>query len=302
MNMPLSKGFRKCVDRLSFPIVMTLVLVVGLASCGDKEPAVPDSAPSALPAPTTVPVTPPVPGATQTPASPLPVPAEPTPSAAAPSVPAAPAAITATGQTANLGKLLPVDEAKRAPGLTDFRKKLEDAVKKKDKNAVVALLSPNVRTGNQQGVDAFVKTWNLDDANSRFWTDIGTALRQGGSFGLQGGNNVFTVPHVYGRLPQGIDPAQYGVISGERVNVRKTPDRQGETLTRLTYDIVKLAPNPDPKQETIDGETHPWVAVILSDGQTGYVYGRYIRQANGLHAAFERVGDEWKLTYFGEGQ
>lgn len=300
MNTPLCKGFSKNF----FPLALTALLVSGFASCGGREPAEPAPAPAATPIPS--------PDGTQTPASAAPVPGAPAaappataPAPVAPGAPAAsaaPAPISATGQAENLGKLLPVDEAKRAPGLADFRKKLEDAVKKKDKAAVVAALAPNVRTGNQQGVDAFTKAWKLDDPNSRFWTDMANALRQGGSFGLQGGNNVFTVPHVYGRLPQNLDPAQYGVITGERVNVRKSPDRQGETITRLTYDIVKLAPNPEPKTETIDGETHPWVPIILPDGQTGYVYGRYVRQANGLHAAFERVGDEWKLTYFGEGQ
>jgi hypothetical protein len=303
MNTPSKKGSWNTMCRATLLVTTALLLATVFAACKGKQPA--PEAPAPAPAA--------APGSAQTPAAPAPAPAPgaavPAPTAAAPAAPGAPAPaapaapVTAAGPAANLGKLLPVDEAKRAPGLADFRNKLEAAVKKKDKAAVLSMLAPNVRTtGNQQGVDAFAKAWNLDDPNSRFWTDMATILRQGGSFGLQGGNTTFTAPHVFGRLPQNLDPAQYGVISGERVNIRKTPDRQGETVTRLTYDVVKLAPNPNPKTETIDGETHPWVPIILPDGQTGYVYGRYIRQANGLHAAFERVNNEWKLTYFGEGQ
>lgn len=322
MSTPFRRFFNHRLVR-SLALALPLALAASLQSCGGRDeetPAQPGMTPGEArdlqsqeqPATPGAPVapTPATPGAPVTPTPPTPgVPAPAAPGAPAPTAtPGAPAAAPAapgTPQAAgpvNPGKLLPVDEARRAPGLADFRNRLQQAVKERNRELIVSALAPNVGTDGQQGIDAFRKAWDLDNPNSRFWQELGNVLRQGGSFGQEGNTNVFYAPHVYGRLPQGLDPAQYGVITGERVNVRKSPSRTGESAGQLTYEIVKLAPNPNPQTETIEGETHPWVPIIMPDGSTGYVYGRYIRSPRGLHARFERVDNEWKLTYFGEGR
>src|SRR3970040_1280395 len=59
---------------------------------------------------------------------------------------------------------LPVDEAAKDPSWTSFRKRLLDAVARRDRKFVLGILDRDVRSGAEsgRGVAEFRKQWDLD--------------------------------------------------------------------------------------------------------------------------------------------
>lgn len=267
-----------------------------------------------------------------TPAEPAPAaPAEPAPSAPAepetvttPATPAAPSTAApegvapevaeaarvqvarATGtppaqQLTERRKLLPVDLARRDPSLVAFRERLRGAVAKKDAQTLLDSLAPNVLIGfgGDAGVDAFKAKWKPEDPNSPLWPALREALRHGWAQDDDaGGDPLYVAPYLFETFPDEIDPAQYGAIVGDRVNIRKEPNSDAAVVGTVSYEIVKMQRSSNAPTETIDGETHPWVQVTLPDGTSGYVYGRYVRSPLDYRAGFRKVDGEWKMVFF----
>src|SRR5262245_23616001 len=79
--------------------------------------------------------------------------------------------------------LRPVDEASRRADFGEFRRRLQDAVARKDDAAILAVVDPGVRVsfGSQGGKQDF-KTTVIDNRNEDFWIEFGRILRLGGRF------------------------------------------------------------------------------------------------------------------------
>lgn len=189
---------------------------------------------------------------------------------------------------AQVGKLMPVDEAVRDAEFFTFRAQLQAAVARHDADAVLAAVDPKIRTsfGTGGGIEEFRTKWKLSTADSRLWDELGTVLAFGGGF--QGGG-AFAAPYVFARWPERFDSFEHVAVLGTNVRVRAEPRTAGKILAALSFDVVRLA-SPATGSE--------WTHVKLRDGRDGYVSSRYVRSPVHYRALFNKVGGRWRMTAF----
>ncbi|HWN45282.1 MAG TPA: SH3 domain-containing protein [Thermoanaerobaculia bacterium] len=194
----------------------------------------------------------------------------------------------ATLAAAQVGKLLPVDEAARDPEFFAFRAQLQAAAARHDTEAVLAAVHPNIKNtfGGDDGIEAFRRIWKLPAADSRLWDELGTVLAFGGAF-REGG--LFAAPYVFARWPEPFDSFEHVAVLGTSVRVRAEKGLKGRILTALSFDVVRLA------SPAIDAE---WVHVKLRDGRTGYISSRYVRSPVDYRALFNKIDGRWRMTAF----
>lgn len=200
-------------------------------------------------------------------------------------------------------KLTPVDEATQKPDLVAARDALKDAVKKKDVEALLKLVDPNIKcgSGGKDGIASFKTRWHLDAnaAESPLWQVLGRVLDLGGTFE----GDQFVAPYVFAKWPESHNSFEFGAITGDKVNVRSKPAKEAPAVKQLNYDIVRFVFDSfeKPATLTIDGETWPWVKVGLANGSEGYVWGKFFQSPLGYRAGFQQTNAEWKLTSFVSG-
>jgi hypothetical protein len=184
--------------------------------------------------------------------------------------------------------LLPVDEAAKQPDFFTFRAQLQIAVAKRDKAAVLAVVSKTVQNGygDDNGINHFKKNWAIDKPNSELWETLGTVLALGGGFQSDGS---FAAPYVASSWPDAAgDGFENVAIIGNKVNVRKAPKADSEVLQTLSYEVVPL--------DTNDHGNDQWVAIKLPNGKKGYVSRSFTRSPVDYRASFEKVDGRWQIT------
>ncbi len=204
-----------------------------------------------------------------------------------------------------VGKINPVDEGQLNPSFRDFRRDLMSAVGRKDVSHIMGILSDEIKYSFDEanGKEGFKKAWGLDtnSTESELWQTLNKILSLGGTFENRD-ESVFTAPYVHTTFSQGYDPAEYGVVTGQGVRMREKGSRNSRAVGRLSYDIVRLMPDENPRRERIAKERHYWRKVQTEAGQVGYVYGKYVHSPTDYRASFEKDGKGWKMYMFITGQ
>lgn len=204
-------------------------------------------------------------------------------------------AVQAVASEAQVGRLLPVDEASRDPELFMFRGRLQEAVARHDLAAVLEAIDPDIRNsfGGEGGIDEFQKQWDLPGGQSDFWHQMGLALSLGGTFYDE---NTFAAPYLIKNFPEDLDAFEHLVLIGSDVRVRAEPRLGSEVLTVLSFDILPYAREANEKMS--EKQSGEWTAVLLRDGRIGYAASRYLRSAIDYRAIFGRKNGRWWLTAF----
>jgi hypothetical protein len=177
---------------------------------------------------------------------------------------------------------LPVDEAARVPDFFSFRARLQTAVAERNGDAVLAVVDPKIKNGfdAEDGIDAFKRTWRIDEPGSRLWQELGALLALGGVFE---GTDAFVAPYTF----QCDDDAFEGAaVMGANVNVRTGPSADATVIGSLTFSMVRLAAG-FPERE--------WIEVAL-DGRKGFVSSRWLRSPIDYRAYFARSHGRWRMT------
>lgn len=198
-------------------------------------------------------------------------------------------------------RLLPVDEAAKDPSWTSFRKRLLDAVAKRDRKFVLGILDRNVRSGLEsgRGVAEFRKQWELDSNASPLWQELPAALFLGGAFVKHDtGPTEFCAPYVSVRWPQDVDAFRGGAIVAKEVLVKSAPAAASETLATLSYDIVEVQDWEVDDQSA--GSRQKWVRIRLPKGE-GYVPEEQVRSPIEHTACFVKSANGWRMTGFAPG-
>lgn len=193
---------------------------------------------------------------------------------------------------AQVGKLLPVDEASKDSSFFIFRAKLFSIIQKRDVAALVEVLDPNVTSsfGGADTIQEFKEMWNVSKPNSKLWSSLSKTLSLGGSFDDE---NNFMAPYTYSKFPEEFDSFEHGVIIGENVWVRQDLSTSSATITHLSYDIVKVSdwqPKVSNKQN--------WISVTLSNGKKGYIAEEYIVSPGDYRAIFGKKNGQWRMMAF----
>ncbi len=268
----------------------------------------PTPAPTPVPTPASTPAPPPAPVETPeefpmiyprsmpTPAPPpAPTPAQ-TPTLGPTATPPAAASSTRPYPRVRVGV---ANNSASDPAFAAFRRQLEEIVARRDLNALMPLVDAE-RIGHSQFLERWQLTYN--PRQSPLWDELAQLLRLGARPDSNGWTMPaldFSTPGADRVLEEHIPPAERGIIIGTMVNVRAEPGTRADLIDQLAWEVVRLDGPPDPATSMrIGEETHPWQRIVLHSGQTGWVWGKYIRPWNGTRAMIERSGSEFKLTRF----
>jgi len=198
------------------------------------------------------------------------------------------------------GRMEPHDEALTDVSWAAFRARLLTAVEKRDRQFVLSVLDPGIRNGAAapRGIAEFRKQWELDSNSGVFWSLLPSALSVGSAY-LERRNRPreLCAPYLLGKWPVSVDPSVYGAISARDTMVKAGPSWDTDTLTRLSYEIVRVTdwevPDLDP------GFKQNWVRIRLLREGTGFVPEEQIRSPIEHSACFIRTARGWRMTVFG---
>ncbi|HLG59917.1 MAG TPA: SH3 domain-containing protein [Vicinamibacterales bacterium] len=184
--------------------------------------------------------------------------------------------------------LRPRDEGPRRPDFVEFRRRLRDAVARRDVEGVLAALDPNVKVAfdGAGGIEAF-KKYHLENPQQDFWEEFGTILALGGRFSRA---DQFAAPYVFAAWPAEFDSFECLAVIGTGVRLRAAPRLDARAKALLDYAIVQSLGS----EPTVTG----WRRVRLADGRTGYVASRYVRSPIEHRAIFEFKERRWWLTAY----
>ena len=214
-----------------------------LAGCDRAEPA-PEPAASQNAKALAAPVAPPaLPPATPTPS------ADPSPSPAPESDAPKP-----------LASYVPRDECAKLPGFSAFRDAVVTATAKRDGEALVALADPDVNLdfGGGAGRDELRK--RLADSKGALWGEIGALA----ALGCAADGSVATLPAIFSRVPDDVDPGRTMLVTGSEVPLRGKPSPGAPEVRKLDWALVTL------KGDGFDPAAR-YAEVVASDGSSGFV-------------------------------
>jgi len=196
-------------------------------------------------------------------------------------------------------RLEPVDEAGADASWTGFRKRLLDALEKRDRKYLLGVLSQNVRNGSDapQGIAEFRRQWSLDSSDTPFWNELRSALELGSAWLVREKKpRELCAPYLLAKWPEDVDFAKNGVIVAREALVKSAPSSGSETLATLSHHIVLVS---DWEVDDRDAEVkQKWVKIRLNE-QDGYVPEEQIRSPIEHAACFIRTVYGWRLTVFG---
>jgi hypothetical protein len=192
------------------------------------------------------------------------------------------AAALACAQTSKLPP--PKDDAGRDPGLAAYLARLREAVRVRDKSALLQLISPNIQNGfgGQDGEVFFRQIWELDTDRSPVWDVLQLVLSLGGVWFDQ---TLYCIPYVSQLFPEGLDPFEHSAVIGSGVRLREAPSPDAKVVATLTYDIVRVV-----RREAA------WTEVRTQDGKAGFVSTAYLYSPVGYRGCIGKDNaGEWKM-------
>ncbi len=194
--------------------------------------------------------------------------------------------------------LEPVDEAGRDASWVNFKKRLLNAVEKRDLKFVLGILDRNVRASidGERGVAGFRKAWDVDAADSPLWRELRAAMFLGAAYLKRDkGPRELCAPYVLARWPNDLDPLDYAAIITKEVLVKAGPQADSSTLQTLSHEIVAVTDWEIP--DAAAGEKQRWVKVRVKSGE-GYVPEEQIRSPVEQSACFVKREGAWRMTAF----
>lgn len=187
-------------------------------------------------------------------------------------------------------KIPPVDEATRVPSFYEFRDRLKGIVKSKNADMFLSHVDENIQFSFGAGGEGrrnFEKEWKLEKnaKASKLWRELAKVLTAGA---IYHNDKNFTVPYYADKWPGELDPFEFHLVVGERVDVRKAPEADAPRVKEVSYLVVK------PVGEAKKG----WRQVELPSGEKGFVPEVKLRSAIGYRAEFQLKKDRWMMTSF----
>jgi hypothetical protein len=140
-------------------------------------------------------------------------------------------------------KIEPVDEAGKDASWNAFRKRLFEALEKRDRKFVMSIVSSGVRNGSDspRGTAEFRKQWLVDAEDSPLWDELRSALSLGSAWLVrEKKRRELCAPYVLAKWPDDVDFTKNGVIVAREALAKSEPSSGSETLATLSYDIIAV--------------------------------------------------------------
>jgi len=199
-----------------------------------------------------------------------------------------PVAKPCVGKSGVAIRVPPHDEGDRNPAFDEFRSRLRQTVARKDGEALMAIVHPQIKAGfdGSDGRGAFRERY-LNNPDEDFWKDFGDVLALGGRFSTP---EEFTAPYTFTDFPIDLDAFECVVILGRDVRLRLEPNTSATVLGRLDHQVVQAFPE--------DASSTGWRRVATADRRVGYVAARYLRSPIDYRAFFRFEGGRWWLVTY----
>jgi hypothetical protein len=203
----------------------------------------------------------------------------------------------AVAASAQESKLLPVDEGARDVSWLRFKKRLSDAIDKRDKAFLLSILDRNVRNQSEKtrGIAEFRKQWELDTADTPIWHELATALQLGAAYLKRDNRAELCAPYLLAKWPPDVEPFTHGAIIARDSTVQAEPSLSSSALGHLSYDIVPVSDwevadkSPNARQK--------WVRIRFGE-RDGYVLEEHVRSPVEQAACFVKTPGGWRMTAF----
>ena len=196
-------------------------------------------------------------------------------------------------------KIEPVDEAGKDASWNAFRKRLLEALEKRDRKLVMSIVSSGVRNGSDspRGTAEFRKQWLVDAEDSPLWDELRSALSLGSAWLVrEKKRRELCAPYVLAKWPDDVDFTKNGVIVAREALAKSEPSSGSETLATLSYDIIAVE---DWELDDRDkASKQKWVKIKLKE-RDAYVPEEQIRSPIEHAACFIKTEFGWRLTVFG---
>ena len=185
--------------------------------------------------------------------------------------------------------LPPVDQATAVPDFFSFRAQLQAAVARRDADAVLSVLSKDVKLsfGGDAGSADFKTLWKPDAPDSVLWETLATVLALGGTFAADG---TFTAPYVFAAWPEDRDAFSFMAAIGSGIRVRSAPSSTAPVVDALDFAIVEIV-----EPTAADAK---WVRIRLPPDRIGFVDRRLLRSPIDYRINFAKLDGRWQVVSF----
>ncbi|NJR50843.1 MAG: SH3 domain-containing protein [Leptolyngbyaceae cyanobacterium CSU_1_3] len=204
------------------------------------------------------------------------------------------------------------DDTARDREFAQFRQQVERAIQKRDAQFVSSLI-PVEGVAIGFGAPQTLKDLNLADPKASFWGLLKKAMGAScGTTHLDSASQTkgWICPTVqrefYKQYPPtpGSEGVNYEltrvIVVGDRVNVRSKPSLNSSVVGVLSNEIVEFDRRSfkNSQEEEIEAYSpiEGWTAVILPNGQKGYVYNRYAYHPLENRIIFGKVKGQWQIV------
>lgn len=186
-------------------------------------------------------------------------------------------------------KMEPKDEAHRDPSLVAFIANMNTIVKERNATKLMALMGPvfKVEFHVGKGPVAFKAYWHPENPKSEIWPLLERLLAIGGTFYTP---TLFTIPYVYSRFPQDLDPWSSVVVVKEDVALRAEPKADAAVVQKLSNNVVRVDEEFKPPVRLDKVE---WLHVTTPDG-AGYISTADIYSPVAHRIFFEKQQGQWR--------
>ena len=198
------------------------------------------------------------------------------------------------------GRFEPMDQADLNPHFILFKDSMLQALQQKDTAFLLGHIGDKIAMSFdvEQTKAEFIKNWNLESApdNSSLWEVLTEVLEMGGLFSSSE-FNFFICPYTFFLSVD--NPYSQKAVVGTEVRIRNKPGLEGAVLGSLNFEIVEdipLDPGETAVEQSIGGESHSWEKVKTSNGNVGYVYGKFLKSPIDFRAFFAFQQDKWILS------
>lgn len=184
-------------------------------------------------------------------------------------------------------RLPPVEQCGGDRSFTKFRDTLRQVVQRKDRDALLRMLSPKVLVnfGGAVGPKAFAEEWDFDPHSHGIWDQIETMLRMG--CGRDGGARL--IPSLILQLDPDADEGVYDmrlVLPGAKLFTKPGVAAGAGAVASWT---VATATN-------TSGDL--WTGVRLPDGRSGWIADDDLYEPIGYRMVVEKLRGKWMITAF----
>lgn len=190
-----------------------------------------------------------------------------------------------SGPEIQKGRFAPRDECTAIAGAPAFLDQVRSAVEARDTNALLPLVTPDVRLDAFGGAGPDVLRDRLDSGQFELWESLAPLMQLGCAPTEDGG---IVLPWYYAQDLGTDDPYNTMITRGEDVPLYREKTGNSEVLETLSWEVVQV------KGEIMPEDQRAQVAT--PSGGTGYIAIESLRGKDGLRILADRIDGQWRIT------